>query len=209
MRRQAFRTATPARRTLQSARSEAATIHPERIEDVRFRIPIEPLAAHPPDDVAEEEEVDIAVDEAFAGWRRRHFLDGAADRLVSTMEFHFELEIRPQARGVRHQVTDGDRGLVELAEPGHELRDRIAQPDLSLLDELHHAGRRRDDFRERREIEDGVLGHRLRRRRDGALTERAAIGDRITAADQHHRAGQLVPRDRGLDERRDRRETGR
>ena len=39
-----------------------------------------------------------------------------------------------------------------------------------------------------------------------ALAERAVIDDCVAAADQHDRAGQFVAGDRGLDERRDRRE---
>ena len=51
--------------------------------------------------------------------------------------------------------------LAVTSELGNELRHRIVQADAPLLDELHHAGRRRDDFRERRHVEDSVFRHRL------------------------------------------------
>ncbi len=46
------------------------------------RVPIDPLAAHALDDAAEQEEVDVAVEEARAGRRDRHLLDRAPDRFV-------------------------------------------------------------------------------------------------------------------------------
>ena len=47
-------------------------------------------------------------------------------------------------------------------------RHAIGQPDPAVLDQLHHARRRRHDLGERREVEDRVERHRLGRRLDGA-----------------------------------------
>ncbi len=82
---------------------------PERIEDLRLRVAIEPLAAHAAHDVAEQEEVDVAVDEPLARRRGRHLFDGAPNRFVGAVELDLELEIRPQPRRVRQQMADRDR----------------------------------------------------------------------------------------------------
>ena len=85
--------------------------------------------------------------------------------------------------------------LPYFPKPSMILRDRIAQPHTSLFDELHHARRGRDDFGERSEVEDRVLGHRLarraarhagRRRRDKAVA--SAWPTRTTAPGSSCRA---------------------
>src|SRR3989442_15333619 len=62
-------------------RKKHRLFHPERLEDVPRRVPIDPLAAHALDDVAQEEEVDVAVDEPLAWPRQRHLFTRAPDRL--------------------------------------------------------------------------------------------------------------------------------
>ena len=71
-----------------------------------FGILVEPLAADAADDVAEQEEVDVAVDEPLAWRRGRHFLDGAPNRLVGAAELDLELEVGPQAGRVRQQMAN-------------------------------------------------------------------------------------------------------
>lgn len=70
-------------------------LHAKRIEHLRLRVAVEPLAAHAADDVAKQEEVDVAVHELLAGRGRRHFFDGAADRFVRAVKLDLELEVRP------------------------------------------------------------------------------------------------------------------
>ena len=64
------RDARPERRP----RQEHRVAHPERFEDFLPRELVQRLAAHATHDVAEEDVVDVAVDEALAGARRRDFL---------------------------------------------------------------------------------------------------------------------------------------
>ena len=79
-------------------------------------------------DVAEQKEVDVAVDEPLARRRRRHFARSRA-RIASSAPLNstVELEIGPQARRVRQQMTDRDAALAVLAELGNER----APPDRS------------------------------------------------------------------------------
>ena len=158
-------------------------------------VPIDPLAAHSLDDVAQEEEVDVAVDEPLAGPRQRDFFTCAPDRLLRTVELDVELEIGTQAGDVRQQMTDRDLGLAVARELGDEARHRIAQPDAAVLHQLHHARRRRHHFGERGEIEQGVFGHRLGRRQNRASAERVGVQDRVSAPDEDHRPWKLALRD--------------
>ena len=112
-------------RTLRSARFAArhdsggrnvVSLHAERLEDVRLRVAIERLAADAAHDVAEQEEIDVAVDEPLAGRRRRHFVDARADRFVGAVKLDLELEVGPQPGRVRQQMADGDAALAVAAE---------------------------------------------------------------------------------------------
>ena len=174
---------------------------------MRGGVPIEPLSAHALDDVAEQKEIDVAVDEPLAGPRDRHFLDRAPHGFLLAVELRVQLQIGTQPRRVRHQVANRDGALAVPRELGNELRHRIAQPDGALLHQLHHARRRRDDFRQRREIENGVLRHRLRRGEDRALTERARIQNCLASSDENDGAGELVGGDCLAHEPFDRRES--
>src|SRR6266550_8583362 len=104
---------------------------------------------------------------------------------------------------MRQQLTNVDAAFTVAAELGDELRYRVAETDPALFHQLHHASGRRYDFGQRGEIEDGVFGHRLWRRLDGALAERVVIVDRFTPTDENDRAGQFVARDGRVDERGD------
>jgi hypothetical protein len=79
------------------ARQKACVRHAERLEHMTRGVLVEPLAAHAADDVAEEKEVDVAVDEAVARRCERDFLGRAPDRLVGARELNLELEIGTQA----------------------------------------------------------------------------------------------------------------
>ncbi len=189
-------------------RHEAGVAHLERLEDVRLRVPIQPLAGDARDDVAEQKEIDVAVDVALARRRRQEDVARAADRLVRPGEFRLQRQIRRQSRGVREQLKNRDRGLPTRGERRNEFRHRIAQPHASLLDQLHHARRGGHHLGERGQIEDRVLGHRLARRQNSTLAECLAVHHPIAVADQDDGARQLVPCDRGGDHHRNLREAG-
>ena len=94
---------------------------------------VERLAAHAADDVAEQEEVDVAVDEARA---RRSGRAPPRSRARSPCRSRStvvaEVEVRPQPRHVRHQVADRDVRLAVALEARNERRDAVAQADLAL-----------------------------------------------------------------------------
>ena len=104
-----------------------------------------------------------------------------------------------QARGVAHEVLDGDRPLerrkVELVavddadlhvgEGGDVFRDRIGDEQPSLLDQ-HHRRDRDDRLGHRIDAEDRVVGHR---RAAGRSAPTVPIGDLAVARDQHGAPG--------------------
>ena len=81
-------------------------------------------------------------------------------------------------------------GDLKLRERREELRDRISEGDLALLDE-HHRGDRGDRLRHRVDPEDGVRAHR----RAGRLVAEAhglEVGDSPLPSDQRHGARDLA-----------------
>ena len=116
-------------------------------------------------DVAEQKEVDVAVDESLAGRGRRHFLAGELDRRVVALPRIGQIDVGPETRDVRQQMPDRDaRPCRSARSPGMNVRDRIVQTDPALLDQPHHRGRRRHHLGQRGEVEDRVERHRLGRR---------------------------------------------
>ena len=81
---------------------------------------------------------------------------------------------------------------------GDELRDRIVESDFSALNEDPDRRRRRRHFRERRRIEDRLLGHRLFARHERAFAIRAMHGVAVVLHPEHA-TGQFVFRDRAVD----------
>ena len=100
----------------------------------RCDILVERHAAHARDDVAEQEEVDVAVDESLAGRGGRHFFARQLDRRVVALPRIAEIDVGPQSRDMRQQMADRDAALAVALESRNEARDRIVQPDAALLD---------------------------------------------------------------------------
>ena len=96
-------------------RQERGVFHPERFEDVRLRKMVEALTADASNDLAEHEEVDVAVDEALAGRGGRHLVDRTADRFVRAVELDLELEVGAQPGRVRQEMPDRDAALCRAA----------------------------------------------------------------------------------------------
>ena len=177
----------------------------ERIENLLLREPVQRQPAHPPDDVAEEEEVDVAVDEAL-----RRAASPALPRSRSAIAVSLPVHASARSRSGRSPEVWVSRWRMVMSrlavalEPGHERRDPIAEAQLAALDQHHHAGRRRHHLGERGEVEHRVERHRLDSRHQRALPDRLLIQDPVAAPDQHHRSGQLLLGDRLLHQRLDR-----
>ena len=128
--------ARPAARTTRSARcgccSDAGGRNvvsrmPSGPKTRAFRNASQRLLRDALDDVAEQEEVDVRVDEALAGGGDRHFLDGAANRFGAALERHVQIEVGPQPGRMRQQMADRDPILAIALEPRHVVRHAIGQ----------------------------------------------------------------------------------
>ncbi len=107
-----------------------------------LQIRIERLAGDARDDVAEQKEIDVAVDERFAGSGRRHFILRQLDRRVVTGP-RMQIDIGTQPRDVRQQVTDRDATFSVPLESRDVRRNRVVEAEASVLDERHHRSGRR------------------------------------------------------------------
>ena len=182
-------------------RIEAGVVHAERLEDFTHEKLVERRAARAMHDLAQQEEVDVAVDEALAGRGGRHFLAGQLDGGVVPLPRIGKVHVGPEAADVRQQVADRDAALAVALEARHVPRHRIVQPDATLFHQPHHGGRRRDHLGQRREVEDRIGGHRLGRGDDGALAVGLLEQDDVAPANQHDRARHLPGLD-GLEDER-------
>ena len=172
------------------------SLHPERLEDLLSGKQIQRLSADAPDDVAEQEEVDVAVDEPLAGRRCWHLLDRQRDRRRrsrSTSSPRSTSGRSPDTCVSRWRI--GDVALAVALEARDEDRDAVAQPDPALLHQHHHAGRGRHHLRQRRKIEDRVERHRFEH-------PAPARGDRTPSGTARDRRGRPGPPRRAASSRR-------
>ncbi len=93
---------------------------------------------------------------------------------------------------MREEIADGDAIFAVFGELRNERRDRIGEPHFAFFDQHHHRGRRRDDLRERRQIEDRIERHRFGRGLDRALAVGFAKDDGVAAPDDHDSTGELA-----------------
>ena len=116
-------------------------------------------------------------------------LDRAAE--VLAQRFHQRLELRaqppPQLRNVLREIARAElrqHHLLERAGTGVGLEREHARHDFPRRDDVAHAQRRRDRFRERADIDDAaVLAHRVDRGR--TLPRPGQVGIAVVFEDRH------------------------
>ena len=162
-------------------------LHAQRLEDGFARVLVERLAAQAVHDFAQQDEIDVAIDEARAGRPGGLFDERAADAGVVAGPGRVQRQVGGQAGKVRHQVAHGDVALAAL-KFGQVGGDRIVEAELALLEQLHQRGRGGDYFGERRDVEDGVDGHGLALRNQRAVAVGLAMDDLAVVSDDQHRA---------------------
>jgi hypothetical protein len=91
------------------------------------------LAAEPVNDFAQQDEIDVAIDEAHS--RRAGGLGGAGqmDASVVAGPFRFERHVGLEARKMREQVAQRDVAFAFL-ELGDVVGDLVVEPELALLE---------------------------------------------------------------------------
>ena len=147
--------------------------------------------AKPVNDFAQQDEINVAVDEAHS--RRAGGLGGAGetDAGVVAGPFRFERHVGLETREMREQVAQRDVAFASL-ELGDVVGDLVVQPELALLEELHQRRRGGNDFREGGAVEDGIESHGLRLRNQRPLPVGLAVDDLAVVPDHQNGAGQAV-----------------
>ena len=191
-------------------RVEGRVDHPQGPEYPLVREAFEGHPADPSDYLPQQHEVQVAVDEPFAGGRGRRQGEDAGDGRPGALEDLLERQVGGEAGRVRQQLGDGDRPPTPALEPRHVGGDAVPQPETPLFDEHHDAGGRRHHLGQGREVEHRVERHRLgcsrpqRTRAEGPL-----VHDLAAVSHEHHRAGKTPVADGLLDHRVDPGEAGR
>ena len=168
-----------------------------------WRHRLQRLARDAPHDLAQDDEVDVAVDEARAGGRQRLQRDDGVERA---------LVVRPAARRdagrqggiVGHELADGDVALAVGGEGRPVGGGRPVEIDLAALDELLDGHRRRHHLGERGGVVDRVERGRLDVGHHRALAVGLAQHDAVTDAQHDHAAYQVAGRDLLVDDGADR-----
>ena len=106
---------------------------------------------------AQENEPKVAVDRL----RSRRIRKGVTDRALecgASLEFSVERQVRRQPAAMSQEIADGDRGAAVFVSPARDVgRNWIVEAQAAAFDPLHDQRRRRQDFRQRREVEHRVF----------------------------------------------------
>src|SRR5579883_713525 len=117
-------------------RIEHRVVHAERLEDVLPRVIGDELAAEPVDQLAQQVEIDVAINKAGAGRPGGRSFLGELDAVLIPAPLRLERHIRLQAGKVCHQVADRDVAFAAL-KFGDVLGNAVIEPELALLEQLH------------------------------------------------------------------------
>src|SRR5689334_15053089 len=113
--------------------------HPQRSEDVDFRILVQREPGKRLYNFAELDEIDVAVDK-LRTWRScEAFFMRHAERRISSLPWRIQIEIWSQARIMGHQLPDGDVLFPIGPKFRNVMRHRFVQPQLPILNQSHHA----------------------------------------------------------------------
>jgi hypothetical protein len=121
------------------------------------------------DDEAEEVGAEIGVDQAGAGTALQWCFDDGASRLVWRHRDAPQLASRRQPGAMLQELLHGDVVLGAAREARDELRDRVFQANLAVIEQHHDAGGGRDDLGERGKVVDRPGGN------DGILAAPAQV----------------------------------
>ena len=184
-----FRGRNPQRQ--RGRRQEHGFLHAQRQEYVLPRVIGEHPAAQPVNDFAQQNEIDVAIDEAHT--RRAGGFGGAGetDARVVARPLRFERHVGLEARKMREQVAQRDVALAFL-KFGDVVGDLVVQTELALLEKLHQRRGGGNDFREGGAVEDGIGRHGLGLRNQRPFPVRLAVDDLAVVSDQQNGAGQAI-----------------
>lgn len=139
---------------------EGGVGHAEGGEDLGGGEFVERLLGDAVDDLAEEDEVEVAVKVVESGAADGGFGAGEGDAVGVALPFVAAAQTGGEAGAVGEELADGDAGLVVVAGALGEIADHFfIEVEAALFDELQDGGGGGDDLGEGGGVEDGVEGH--------------------------------------------------
>ena len=142
------------------ARVERRVAQAERAEEHPVEIAVEGVAAHAPDDLAEQDEAGVAVLEAGARRIVERDLGERPGRCRKSRRDRARGRDRQEARAVGQDPPDGDPVEGPAPELPQVAPERRVELDRAPLDEGHDGKRGAEGLRERGDVEDRVGRHR-------------------------------------------------
>ena len=177
-------------REFSGGRQETGIDHLKWLKDFLHGVAIESQTAHDPHEFAEDNEVDVAVDEGAPGGAAEFFLAGEGDAGFVAGPDGVGVDVRTQARVMHQKLPNRDGTFVVLRKGREVADDGCVELEFAAFDELHDGGGGRDDLGQRSRVIDCVLADGLGGRREGALTVSLAV-DFAVAFEPEHTAGNL------------------
>src|SRR5205085_3518571 len=110
--------------------AKARVAHAERLVDVPARELVEGLTGSAADDLAERDEVDVAVDEARARGAAERLAVEALQHLFVARPLLAQIEVRRKPRTVSEQLLDGDLLPPLALQLRDVVRGGVAQAEL-------------------------------------------------------------------------------
>ncbi len=171
--------------------------HSERPVDFLRGELVESLAADPPDHLAQQDEVDVAVTKERPGRRIGFLHEREGDSLVVIVGPARDPDAGTQPGGVRHQVADGDGRLFFGFELGQILRGGRIELEEAAFTQQHDRGSGRHDLGEGGGIKNRVAAHRFDRFQGAVAVD--LFVDRAAVLDPEDASRQLMLCDGGMD----------
>jgi len=162
---------------------------------------IKGLTTHMPNDLAQENGIEIGVDHARSGRCHRHRRQDHPQRGRAIGRLA-QWERRAQTRRVCQEMPHRDARRTRTIERGEVVHDRTIEGDFPLFDQQHERRRRCHDLRQRRNIPERAVDTHRRTRRTPcqaavALREQA----RVVPPHDERGAGVDAASDSGLHDR--------
>ena len=181
-------------RELAGWREIAGVPHPQRRVDLGGDEFVKLALADALHDLAQQDEVDVAVTNDDAGRVGRLLHAGQREASLVAAPRRRGRQARPKAGRVREQMAHGNAGGAFTLELRDVRPHGVGQLDLSAFDEQQHRGRGGDDFGERGGVEDGVFVHRFDCWDERSFAEGLVVAEALTFEPQDG-AGNVFLRD--------------
>lgn len=160
-----------------SGAAEAGGGHVEGFEDFFKGKIFEGFAGDAFDDVAEDFEVDVAVEELFAGGAGEVEVGEVFPGGFGAVLVVGEGVVGDEAGAVAEELFEGDDALAVVVELGEEVGKGLIEAELAALEEDHDGGGGGEGLGEGGHVEDGVARH------GGGVGLHLAVSDRLDESD--------------------------